>query len=82
MTIEDRVRGIITRLASVEIEDYKPEKDLGTGLGIDSLDLVEVIMACEKEFGILINDTELSLKDSANNIIELIKSKLQTQSMS
>ena len=82
MTIEDRVRGIITKLASVENEDYKPEKNLGTGLGIDSLDLVEIIMACEKEFGILINDAELNLKDSANSIIELIKSKLQTQSMS
>ena len=54
--IEAKVKAIIVDKLSVDDAEVKNEASFAYDLGADSLDTVELIMECEKEFGITIPD--------------------------
>ena len=55
---EDRVKEIIAKELEVELKQLTPEAKFIEDLGADSLDIVELVMALEEEFGIDIPDEE------------------------
>jgi acyl carrier protein len=58
MSAEDRLRKIIAKELSVSEEEVTPDASFIDDLNADSLDLVELIMALEEEFGVKISDEE------------------------
>lgn len=58
MTVLERVKKIITEQLGVDESKVVPEARFREDLGADSLDLVELIMAFEEEFGGEISDEE------------------------
>lgn len=64
--LAERLKKLI--IDSLGIEDIAPEdiKDddplFGNGLGLDSIDALELVVALEKEFGIVIADEEVGKK--------------------
>jgi acyl carrier protein len=52
----DRVKKIVVENLEVEADAVKEEASFIDDLGADSLDLVELVMAFEEEFGIEIED--------------------------
>jgi acyl carrier protein len=50
--VTDKVRKIIVDQLGVEEDEVTPEASFIEDLGADSLDIVELIMALEEEFGI------------------------------
>jgi len=56
MEIEAKVKEIISQQLDVDVAQIKPESQFIDDLGADSLDLVELVMAFEEEFGIEIPD--------------------------
>jgi acyl carrier protein len=54
-----RVSKILTEHLGVEPAKITPNAMLDADLGADSLDAVELVMACEEEFGIDISDDEM-----------------------
>jgi acyl carrier protein len=60
---QERLRALIIktlRLENVEPETIGEETSLfGEGLGLDSIDALELVVALEKEFGIRIGDDEV-----------------------
>lgn len=58
MTAFDRVKRIIVEQLGVDETKVVPEARFREDLGADSLDLVELIMAFEEEFGGEISDEE------------------------
>jgi len=57
-SIEERVKKIIAEKLSVDLSEVKPEASFVDDLGADSLDLVELIMSMEEEFGVEISDED------------------------
>jgi acyl carrier protein len=55
---QERITKIIVNLLGVKAEDVAPEKKFREDLEADSLDLVELIMAFEEEFGGEISDED------------------------
>jgi len=55
---EDRVKEIIAKELEVDIKQLSPEAKFIEDLGADSLDIVELVMALEEEFGLDIPDEE------------------------
>ena len=55
---EDRVKEIIGKELEVEPKDLAPDKKFIEDLGADSLDIVELVMALEEEFGLDIPDED------------------------
>lgn len=58
-SIAERVRGVIGgMLVAPNVDDLKDGASLIDDLGADSLDLVEIVMAMESEFGIEVPDAD------------------------
>jgi len=58
MSVDDKVKNIISEQLGVKKEEVKLESSFIDDLGADSLDTVEVVMALEEEFGIEIPDED------------------------
>jgi len=57
-TVYDRLKGIITEQLGVDEEEITPKASFVDDLNADSLDLVELIMSLEEEFGLEISDED------------------------
>ena len=58
MSVEDKVKSIIAEQLGVESNEVTPDASFTDDLGADSLDIVELVMAFEEEFGLEIPDDE------------------------
>lgn len=58
MDILEKVKKIVADQLGVDKEKITPDSSFTDDLGADSLDLVELIMALEEEFGMSISDEE------------------------
>ncbi len=56
--VYERLKKIIVEQLGVDEPDVKPEASFVDDLNADSLDLVELIMSLEEEFGMEISDEE------------------------
>lgn len=75
MTLEEKVIAIIMEQLDVTREECKLEASFIDDLGADSLDLVELIMEMEENFGIEIADNELEKIRTIQDAIDFLKSK-------
>jgi acyl carrier protein len=75
MTLEEKVIAIIMEQLDVTREECKLEASFIDDLGADSLDLVELIMEMEENFGIEIADNELEKIRTIQNAIDFLRSK-------
>ena len=69
MSIEERVIDIVKDILGVEAT----EEDTFENLYIDSLDLVEIIIECEQEFGYPITDDKVQNLKTVGDLVNLIK---------
>lgn len=71
--MEQRVREIIAEQLGMDLSEVQPDKNLMEDLGADSLDIVDLVMAFEDEFGVKISDQDLSKIKTVKDVIEAIK---------
>jgi acyl carrier protein len=76
--IEEKIIEIIMEQLDVVKEECVPEAAFIDDLGADSLDIVELVMAMEENFGIEISDDELKQIRTIQNVIDFIKQKRGT----
>ncbi len=74
--IEQRVIEIIADQLGEPKENITPEKSFVDDLGADSLDVVELIMALEEEFGIEIPEEDAEKIKTVGDAINYIKEKV------
>lgn len=58
MSVAEKVKSIIVEQLGVEADEVTQEASFTEDLGADSLDIVELVMAFEEEFGIEIPDED------------------------
>ena len=71
---EDRVKEIIAKELEVEAKQLTPEAKFIEDLGADSLDIVELVMALEEEFGLDIPDEEADKLKTVGDAMDYLKS--------
>jgi acyl carrier protein len=72
-SIEQRVRKIIVEQLDVKPDQVTPEAKFIEDLGADSLDIVELIMALEEEFGHEIPDEEAEKLLTVGDVVKYIE---------
>lgn len=72
-SVEDKVKEIVKQTLGVSTDQVVPEADLIETLGADSLDIVELTMSVEEEFGIDITDIDMEDINTVSGLIEMIK---------
>ncbi len=71
--IDDRVISLIAKQLDVEKSSIKPAASFVDDLGADSLDTVELVMAIEDEFSIVIPDDDAESIVTVQDAIDRIK---------
>ena len=75
MSVEQGVRELIIETLSVQPEEIKMDEKLSDSLGVDSTEMVNVILTLEKKFDLHINDKQITKFSSLRDIMTLIESK-------
>ena len=73
-SVFDRVKGIVVEQLGVAEEGVIAEASFVDDLGADSLDVVELVMALEEEFGVEIPDEDAEKIVTVKDAVEYIKS--------
>lgn len=71
-SVEDRVKEIICEQLGVSADEVNPQASFIEDLGADSLDLVELVMALEEEYGMEISDEDAEKIRTVNDVLEYI----------
>lgn len=74
--VSERVKAIIIDLLGVEEEEVVPSASFRDDLEADSLDLVELIMSFEEEFGGEISDEEAQKITTVGEAIEYVSTRM------
>ncbi len=77
---EDRVKEIIAKELEVDAKQLTPEAKFIEDLGADSLDIVELVMALEEEFGIDIPDEDADKLKSVGDAMTYLKTQTAAKS--
>ena len=73
MSTEEKVKNIIIEQLGVSADEVVPEASFVDDLGADSLDLVELVMVLEEEFGKEIPDEDAEKIQTVQDAINYIK---------
>lgn len=78
MDVEVKVKEIIVQQLGVDAEKVTAEASFVDDLGADSLDVVELVMAFEEEFGVEIPDESAEKIGTVKNAVEFLKQNLES----
>jgi acyl carrier protein len=72
---DQKIKDIIVEQLSVNAEQVTPEAKFIEDLGADSLDIVELVMAFEEEFGVEVPDSDAEKLLSVGDVVKYIEDK-------
>lgn len=72
----EKLATIIATKTKVKKEEITLDSDFELDLKLDSLDIVEIVMAIEDEFNITISDDDVLKLKTVKDAVEYIKSKI------
>ena len=72
-SVEEKVKHIIVEQLGVDADEVKTEASFVDDLGADSLDVVELVMALEEEFGLEISDEDAEKLRTVQQAIDYIQ---------
>ncbi|OHD95181.1 MAG: acyl carrier protein [Sulfurimonas sp. GWF2_37_8] len=73
MALIDDIKEVVVEQLSVSADEVKEDSKFVEDLGADSLDVVELVMALEEEFGIDIPDEEAQKLRTVGDAVSYIK---------
>ena len=74
-SIDLKVKDIIVEQLSVNADQVTPEAKFIEDLGADSLDIVELVMAFEEEFGVEVPDSDAEKLLTVGDVVKYIEDK-------
>ncbi|WRF58775.1 acyl carrier protein [Helicobacter pylori] len=72
----ETIRAVIAEQLEIDVSQVTPEAKLVKDLGVDSLDIVELIMALEERFGIEISDEQAEKIVNVGDVMRYIEKQL------
>lgn len=75
MSTLDKVASLIANQLNKPIEEITLDKEIVKDLGADSLDVVEMVMTLEEEFGISVSEEDAVAIKTVEDIVKIIDAK-------
>lgn len=76
METKSKIKEVLVNLLKVRPEELKDDVSLQDGIGVDSTEMVEAVIALEKTFGTKLSPKEITKTSTLNDIEKIIQSKL------
>lgn len=73
--IFDKLKELVVDQLGVEEDEVTMEASMQDDLGADSLDLVDLVMSVEEEFGVKVADEDLENIKTVGNIVNYIEDR-------
>lgn len=71
----DKVKQLIAEHLNKPVEEITEDKEIVKDLGADSLDIVEMLMSLEDEFGVTVSDEDAINIKTVGDIVKTIEKK-------
>ena len=71
----EKIRIMIAEQLGIDAEEVKAESSLQDDLNADSLDLFELVVSLEEEYGLEIPSGDLEKVETVNDIVEYLEAK-------
>lgn len=71
--IIEKVKDLVAEQLGISKDTIKPESNILEDLGADSLDVIEMLMTLEDEYGITIPDDKINQVKTISEIVALIE---------
>ena len=75
MTTFEKIASLMAEQLGVDKNTITPESEIIKDLGADSLDVVEMLLDLEKEYGVEISDEQAAELKTVGDIVKLIENK-------
>ncbi len=72
----ERVKELLVEELSVNPDDVTPAAELINDLGINSLELADLVLLCEERFDITIEDDEVQNFVTVGDVVEFLNNKV------
>ena len=72
MVVFDKVKSLIAQQLGISESDITEDSSLVNDLGADSLDIVQMLISMEKEFGIVFDDSEIKNIKTVGDAVKFI----------
>ncbi len=69
----EKVKELLVDELNVKAEDIKPESELINDLGINSLELADLVMQCEEKFEIEFDDDDIKKLVTVGDIVKYLE---------
>ncbi len=76
MDTKSKIKDVLVNLLKVKPDELKDELSLQDSIGVDSTEMVELVIALEKSFGVKLSPKEITKFSSIDDIEKVIQSKL------
>lgn len=76
MDTKQKVKDVLVGLLRIRPEELKDDVSLQDGIGVDSTEMVEAVIALEKSFGTKLSPKEITKFSTVNDIEKVIQSKI------
>ena len=73
MEVKERIINLLSDKLGYDKTEIKEENNFVMDLGADSLDMVEIIMGIEQEFGLKIEDEEITGIETVGDLIKKVE---------
>ena len=73
--MQDKIIGLISEATKIEVSKIKEETSFIDELNLDSLDIVELMMKMEDEFGVEIPEEEAENLKTVGDVCKYVESK-------
>ncbi len=74
--IFEKLKAMAVEQIGIDPALIKPESDIIKDLGCDSLDIVDMLMSVEEEFGVTVGDKDVSEMRTMADVVNFIDNKL------
>lgn len=76
MDIQEKIVDILARHTSIERSAFAPEKNLKLDLGLDSLDVAEIVYELEQSFCVSISDESAGKIQTISDIVDFVHDRI------
>ena len=75
MSTFEKVRNMLVEKLGISEDKITPDSEIIKDLGADSLDLVEMLLSLEENFGVTVSDEQTETIKSVKDIVDIIDNK-------